>query len=98
MPEKKPRCQHDPVKLFDEPHKRDLAGWLFYGKKAHWVICAKCRTTGYWGGYGFKRRIRWNFGWDMEKDAAEWNAWIAERAAEFECKDASDEQGNKGND
>jgi hypothetical protein len=87
MPEKQRRCQHDPIRLYDEPHKRDLAGWLFYSDKGRWVICSKCRETGYWGGHGFKRRIRWGYGWDMEKSAAEWNAWVAERAALPECTD-----------
>lgn len=81
MPERKPRCVHDPVRLFNQPEPKDLAGWLFYGKQAAWVRCAKCGETGYWGGYGARRRVRWGYGHGMPVKAAEWNAWLAERAS-----------------
>lgn len=97
MTDKNPRCLHVPVRLYDEPSRKDIGAWLFYGDKADWVICSRCRTTGYWGGYGAKRRIRWNVGWKIEESAAEWNRWVAGRAAEFECTDTTKEQGNQGN-
>jgi hypothetical protein len=53
------RCQHEPVNLFDPPGD-NIAAALIYamwnGSKC--VMCRKCSATGYWGGYGVKRRVR----------------------------------------
>lgn len=60
------RCSHEPIDLFDRPpagaqHEAILfflSGWT----RLRWVICRKCGATGYWGGYGAKRRVRWGYG------------------------------------
>ena len=61
------RCQHDPITLFDQPaSKEDERAAILYFMSGYarqgWVICPKCGEPGYWGGYGFKRRIRWGYG------------------------------------
>lgn len=60
------RCSHDPVTLFDLPPKGNERAAILYfltpSARKHWVICRHCAATGYWGGYGIKRRVRWGYG------------------------------------
>jgi hypothetical protein len=70
------RCQHEPKDLFDKPRKGDQHAAVIDFLHSHytsrgWVICARCGLTGYWGGYGFKRRVRWGYGDDGILKSAE---------------------------
>ena len=69
-------CQHEPILLFDGPAKEaDARATILYCISPwtclDWVICRKCGETGYWGGYGFKRRVEWGYGGDQVLLAAE---------------------------
>jgi hypothetical protein len=70
------RCQHEPISLFDPPHKGDEKAAIHhslsgYTTRIEWVICARCGLTAYWGGHGFKRRVRWNYDDDEVLKTAE---------------------------
>lgn len=60
------RCQHEPIPLFDKPAKDNQKAAIHYFLSGYtrldWVICRKCSATGYWGGYGARRRVRWGYG------------------------------------
>lgn len=59
------RCQHDPVRLFKLPPPGNYlaeVNYILAAGNRDWTICTKCRTMGYWGGYGIKRKIRWGYG------------------------------------
>jgi hypothetical protein len=63
------RCQHHPATLFDKPRKGDRKAAAVAFLHSHytsrgWVICTRCGLTGYWGGYGGRRRVRWGYGDD----------------------------------
>jgi hypothetical protein len=63
-----PRCRHEPIPLFDKPPKGNETAAIHYilsgYTKLDWVICRRCSSTGYWGGYGGNRRVRWGYGDD----------------------------------
>lgn len=74
------RCAHEPIKLFDKSAPGNESAVIHYflnpyaRGRLEWVICRKCGLTGYWGGYGLKRRVRWNYGSDdMLKNAEHHN-------------------------
>ncbi|MGY3582261.1 hypothetical protein ACVIGB_000814 [Bradyrhizobium sp. USDA 4341] len=52
--------------MFDNPAQGNEAAAVHYFlsgyTKLHWVICRKCSFTGYWGGHGGHRRVRWGYG------------------------------------
>lgn len=62
------RCLHDPIPLFDKPTKDVKAAAFHYALSPYtrldWVICRRCAATGYYGGYGGNRRVRWGYGDD----------------------------------
>lgn len=70
-----PKCMHDPVSLFDAAPKGNegaaVMHFLCPYARGGWVICRKCGHTGYWGGYGMRRRARWGFGGEPVLKAAE---------------------------
>lgn len=73
------RCVHDPIQLYDSPPKGDVNAYLGFAlQNTHrWMICRKCGETGYWGGHGHKRRIRWGYGGeDLLVRAEEYNRSI----------------------
>ena len=70
------KCKHEPRSLFDNPRKGDEVAAIHhflsgYTKRVEWVICMKCGQTGYWGGYGARRRVRWGYGDDGVLKSAE---------------------------
>lgn len=68
------RCIHDRINLFDPPAAGNRTAEILYflnpWTRHEWVICRKCGVTGYWGGYGIKRRVRWGYGGDQVLQAA----------------------------
>lgn len=60
------RCPHEAIPLFDKPAKGDERAAILHFVSGYagrgWVVCRRCGETGYWGGYGMKRRVRWGYG------------------------------------
>ena len=81
-----PRCNHDPLPLYDDPPKGNIAlalDYTFANGRHRWVICRNCGATGYWGGYGIHRRVRWGYGGDAEQlqRAENYNRSVAREVA-----------------